>query len=113
MAVQAVVDEQLGAVLQRRDVARAVRCPIERIAAIGSQRQCRQQGQRRNQFFQQFHDSLIPSRLSAAGYVTRSGTGLNVPIGLHHGINRKKPKYTKVQICDTSVRPAVGGKVPR
>ena len=95
MAVQAVVDEQPRAVLQRRQVGHALgRELVERHAAAGSMRAgkagpARGRRPRRNRFIM-----LVVLRRSDqwAWKVTRSGTGLKVPIRLHQGISRKNPK---------------------
>lgn len=100
VAVEAVVDEQLGAVLQRCHVVGLVRGLVPGEAAgFGrsgcgeGQAQCQAQGREPagNAFLHRVSLELSCA-FQWAAKVTRSGTVLNSPLRLHHGISRKKPK---------------------
>ncbi len=91
VAAQAVVDEDLGAVLQRGRVVRAHRGLVPGDAAF---RGVRAQGEpeRGDQREDDFFHGRRSGRLQCAAKVTRSGTGFGSPRRLHHGMSRKKPK---------------------
>lgn len=115
MAVQAVVDEQFGAPLQRRDVFGLIRRRVEPHPALVGEDRGRNheagQGENRKQLF---HSCVLILGWNQCGLnVMRSGTGLNVPIRLQIGIERKNAKYTMVPICDTIEPAGLGGWMPR
>ncbi len=83
MAVQAVIDEQLGAVLQCRLIAHRTRPLVDVDVAAAGKCHDRREEQCDQKFFHFLHPHFI---------VTRSGTGRNLSIRDHHGISRKKPK---------------------
>ncbi len=93
MAVQAVVDEQLGAVLQRGEVVGLLggeTVPGD-AAAGGVGTGEGERGEDRQD--QLLHDGFSLRRPGQCGVnTTRSGTGLNSPMRVHHGIRRKKAK---------------------
>ena len=94
VAVQAVVDENLRAVLQRAMVVDLAGRLVPGDApggGMGTRHQAERQGSAKDQFLPDVH-VVISSGLQCGLKVTRSGTGLGVPSWLHHGISRKKPK---------------------
>jgi hypothetical protein len=109
MAVQAVVDENLGAVLQGLDVGRLVgQHVVELDFFFGERRGGVAGGERQQESQEQFFHVVFSPYI-----VTRSGTGLNWPMRLHHGMPRKNPKYSTMQICETIWPVGDGGRVPR
>src|ERR1700761_2504336 len=93
VAVQAVVDEQLGAVLQGGLVGQALHGELVpgRTAFLGEDRAAERE-RHEETGDETLHEGVLVHGDQCAWKVTRSGTGLNVPIWLHHGISRKKPK---------------------
>ena len=95
VAIQTVVDKQLGAVLQGCHIVGLVgRLVPGRSAGIGlhTHGQAQRQRQAQNDFVSEthgFHDVLS---VQCAAKTTRSGTGLDTPMRLHQGIVMKKPK---------------------
>ena len=83
MAVQAVIDEQLGAVLQRRLVVRLDRRVIEMRARRSPERVSGANSSAIRNFFILSLPYFI---------VTRSGTGLNLSMLDHQGIRKKNAK---------------------
>ncbi|MPN45903.1 hypothetical protein SDC9_193482 [bioreactor metagenome] len=106
MAVQTVIDEQLRTMLQGSWVS-ADRCLVQMHGSTGCKRHRRREQQHRCCALNEVDDSNVHLKF------TLSGSGLHLSILLYHGIARKNAKYSTEQICDTSVRPGVGGKTPR
>ena len=106
MAVQAVIDEQLCAMLERRRLG-AHRSLVQMHAGAGGHRH----GRREQRHGREPLDEVDHSRFHLK--FTLSGSGLHGSSLLYHGISRKKAKYSTEQICDTSVRPGVGASTPR
>ncbi len=96
VAVQAVVDEDLGAVLQRRLIGGQAGGLVHR--EIRPRRQgCGGPAQHRTQGHQaggnpSFHGNRLLCVCQWAWKLTRAGTGLNSPKRLHHGMSRKNAK---------------------
>jgi hypothetical protein len=93
MAVEAVVDEQLGAMLKSSLVGEPFGRELVpgRAAFLGESRTAERE--RHDEADEEtLHEDVFLHGDQCAWKTTRSGTGLNVPIWLHHGISRKKPK---------------------
>src|SRR6516225_1740336 len=113
VAVQAVVDEQLGAVLQGGLVGQAFGGElVPGRAAFLRGRGATERERHEEAGDETLHEGVFLHGDQCAWKVTRSGTGLNVPCWLHHGISRKKLKYSTVPTCEMTFLTGSGGWMP-
>ena len=84
MAIQTIIDEQFGAILQRGDIMRINRRTLQTHAFVGLQRRRYQQGGQRYAAHKTFNRWTY--------HVTLPGSGLHLSIFEYQGISRKNRK---------------------